>query len=234
MWPNTGSTHARDVAGSSEVFLRSINLCYDAEYPERIAHYHPTEKSAACLRALAGFDDDRAFFVVAPYGSGKSIMAMYLLHLIENQHDASLMLLTLAQRLTRVSPELGDFAMKRRRQSRSGLVLALHGYTPSLAYSLKAAALAAMTRVKLGRQARPLQQMPCDDMEQAIALLAQVQRKARDAGYDRIIILWDECGRHLESLLADGRPATFIADFRGATFCNNLGGDCAVFAQKIG
>jgi beta-glucosidase len=26
----------------------------------------------------------------------------------------------------------------------------------------------------------------------------------------------------------------FTADFRGATFCNNLGGDCAVFAQKIG
>jgi hypothetical protein len=26
----------------------------------------------------------------------------------------------------------------------------------------------------------------------------------------------------------------FFADFRGAKFCNNLGGDCAVFAQKIG
>jgi hypothetical protein len=213
MWPHSDSAHAREGEGSAEIFLRSINLCYDAEYPERIAHYHPTAKSAACLRALAGFAEDRAFFVVAPYGAGKSIMATYLLHLIENRRDTSLTLLTLAHRLARVSPELGDFALKRRKQPRFGLVLALHGYAPSLARGLKAAVLAATARVKLGRQARSLQEMPCDDMEQAITLLAKVQQKVRDAGGDRIIILWDEFGRHLESLLADGRPAA-LADIQ--------------------
>jgi hypothetical protein len=197
--------------GNTDVFLRAINLCYDAEYPERIAHYQPTAKSARCLRALAGFDDERAFFIVAPYGSGKSILATYLLHLIENRRDASHILLELAHKLSRVSPELGHFAMKRRRQHRrAGLVLALHGYAKSLPHCLKAAALAAMARLKLGRQARPLREMPCEDIEQAMALLGALQAKVSQAmpgNYDRIVILWDEFGRHLESLVAEGRTA---------------------------
>ena len=197
--------------GNPEVFLRAINLCYDAEYPERIAHYQPTAKSARCLWALAGLDDERAFFIVAPYGTGKSILATYLLQLIENRRDASFVLLDLARKLSRVSPELGAFAMKRRRQQRrAGLVLALHGYTQSLPHSLKAAALDAMGRLKLGREARPLRDMPCEDVEQAIALLGALQSKIGQAtrgNYDRIVILWDEFGRHLESLVSEGRPA---------------------------
>ena len=199
---------------NTDVFLRSINLCYDAEYPARIAHYYPTTKSATCLRALAGFDEDRAFFVVAPYGTGKSIMATYLLHLLENRRDALPVLLDLAQRLTHVNPELGKFATQRHAQERqAGLVLALHGYARSLPHSLKDAALAAMARAKLGRQARPLHEMPCDNIEQAIAFLAAVKQKVRDAtncDYDHITILWDEFGRHLESLLAESRPAALI------------------------
>ena len=208
----------------TEVFLRAINLCYDAEYPERIAHYQPTAKSARCLRALAGLDDERAFFIVAPYGSGKSILATYLLHLIENQEEATLILLDLAHKLGRVNPELGKFALRRRQQGRrAGLVLALHGYAHSLPQSLKAAMLAAMTRLRLGRQARPLREMPCETMEQAIALIGVLQAKVSEAAhthYDRIIILWDEFGRHLESLVAEGRTAALgdlqlLAEFVG-------------------
>ena len=212
---------------NTDVFLRAINLCYDAEYPERIAHYQPTEKSARCLNALAGFDDERAFFIVAPYGSGKSILATYLLHLIENRRDASLILLDLAHKLGRVSPELGHFAMKRRRQHRrAGLVLALHGYAQSLPHSLKAAALAAMARLKLGRQARPLREMPCEDMEQAIALLGALQAKvskSMSGTYDRIVILWDEFGRHLESLVAEGRTAALSDIQMFAEFVSRTG-----------
>jgi hypothetical protein len=211
MRPETHDAQTRRGTISSEVFLRSINPCYDAEAPERIAHYHPTAKSIAYLRALVGLDRERAFFIVAPYGSGKSITATYLLHLTENRREAAGTLAEVAMRLARVSPELGAFVRQRRRQERRfGLVLALHGYARSLPQTLKAAAIAAMTRVKLGRQARSLQQMPCDEIEQAIAFLHELQNKVRAAGGDRLLILWDEFGRHLESLLAEGRPSALL------------------------
>jgi len=156
MQPETYSSQTSSATCSPEVFFSSINLCYDAEAPDRIAHYHPTTKSITCLRALAGFDKERAFFIVAPYGSGKSITATYLLHLTENQRAASLVLAEVATRLARVSPELGTFVRHRPQQTkRFGLVLALHGYARSLPQTLKTAALAAMTRVKLGRQGCP-------------------------------------------------------------------------------
>ena len=39
----------------AEVFLRSINIQYDAEYPNRIAHYQPTAKSVPLIKSLARF-----------------------------------------------------------------------------------------------------------------------------------------------------------------------------------
>ncbi|MDA1054109.1 MAG: hypothetical protein O3C40_26980 [Planctomycetota bacterium] len=68
----------------ADLFLRSINIEFDAGYPERIGHFRPTTKCVSLIRALMGLEDERAFFLVAPYGSGKSLTAAYGLHLIEN------------------------------------------------------------------------------------------------------------------------------------------------------
>lgn len=196
---------------SAEFFLRSINIRYDADYPERIAHFHPTAKSIPLLKALFGLESDKAFFVVAPYGSGKSLTATYLLHLVENQPTSRYPLEKIQSRLEKVSPEIGHLAEKRLSQKDPrGLVLTLHGYCRSLPESLKSAALEAMDRVQLRRQAYPIDKMPCENIEQAIELLQEVKKKAKDANRDRIIIIWDEFGRHLESLLAEGRPAALI------------------------
>ena len=64
-----------------------------------------------------------------------------------------------------------------------------------------------MGRIKLGRQARTIESMPCETIDQAIELLVAVRDKARAAGCDRIVILWDEFGRHIESLISEGRSA---------------------------
>ncbi|MCY3869456.1 MAG: hypothetical protein OXG87_07845, partial [Gemmatimonadetes bacterium] len=191
----------------AEVFLRSINIQYDAEYPNRIAHYQPTAKSVSLLKALAGQTPDRAFFVVAPYGTGKSITATYLLHLIENRPDADETLFAIEDKLEAVSPDLSKFARERRNGKDKGLVLALQGYCENLGESLKDAALKGMGRLKLGRQARTIASMPCETIDQAIELLGTVRDKVRAAGCDRIVILWDEFGRHIESLIAEGRSA---------------------------
>lgn len=191
----------------AEVFLRSINIQYDAEYPNRIAHYQPTAKSVPLIKSLLGFEQDRAFFVVAPYGTGKSITATYLLHLIENRHDAAETLSDIEGKLEAVSPDLSKFSKERRNGRDKGLVLALQGYCENLGESLKDAALKGMGRLKLGRQARTIESMPCETIDQAIELLGAVRDKARSADCDRIVILWDEFGRHIESLIAEGRSA---------------------------
>ena len=43
-----------------EAFLRSINLVYDADEPERIAHFRPTAKAVPLLKALIGGEEERA------------------------------------------------------------------------------------------------------------------------------------------------------------------------------
>ena len=191
----------------AEVFLRSINIQYDAEYPSRIAHYQPTAKSVPLIKSLLGFEQDRAFFVVAPYGTGKSITATYLLHLVENRRDAAETLSVVEDKLEVVSPDLSKFSKERRNGKDKGLVLALQGYCQNLGESLKDAALKGMGRLKLGRQARTIASMPCETVDQAIELLGAVRDKARAAGCDRVVILWDEFGRHIESLIAEGRSA---------------------------
>ena len=192
---------------TAEAFLRSINIQYDANYPERVSHYRPTGKSVSLLKALAGQTPDRAFFVVAPYGTGKSITATYLLHLVENRPDADETLSAIEDKLKVVSPDLGKFSKERRKAKDKGLVLALQGYCRDLSASLKDAALKGMWRIKLGRQARTIASMPCETIDQAIELLVEVRDKARAAGCDRIVILWDEFGRHIESLISEGRSS---------------------------
>ena len=197
----------KTVEFDAEVFLRSINIQYDAEYPNRIAHYQPTAKSVPLIKSLLGSEQDRAFFVVAPYGTGKSITATYLLHLVENRSDADETLFAIEDKLKAVSPDLYKFAMERRNGAGKGLVLALQGYCEKLGESLKDAALKGMGRMKLGRQARTIESMPCETIDQAIDLLVAVREKARSADCDRVVILWDEFGRHIESLIAEGRSA---------------------------
>lgn len=195
----------RKIGFDAEVFLRSINMQYDAKYPNRIAHYQPTAKSVSLIKSLLGFERDRAFFVVAPYGTGKSITATYLLHLIENRAEADEMLKAVGDRLHAVSPDLGKFSQERRDAKDKGLVLVLQDYCRNLSESLKTAALEGMRRMKLGRQARSIASMPCETIAQASELLEVVRDKARATGCDRVVILWDEFGRHIESLISEGR-----------------------------
>ena len=101
---------------SRDAFLRSINLVYDAGEPERIAHFRPTAKTVPLLKALFGEEDDRAFFVVAPYGSGKSLTATYALQVIENRVDAAGSVRQIADRLDSVSPELARSVLGRSRE----------------------------------------------------------------------------------------------------------------------
>ena len=51
---------------TSESFLKSINLAFDIDVPERIAHFQPTSKSAILFSSILGLRKSRAFLVIAP------------------------------------------------------------------------------------------------------------------------------------------------------------------------
>jgi len=194
-----------------EAFLRSINISLDADEPQRISHFVPTAKCVELVSALLGLGEDRALFVVAPYGSGKSLTATYVLQLTENRPAAKPVLTAIADRLDRVSPEIAQFARARaRNRSRRGLALALHGHVPSLSEGIKNAAVSALRRMRMGREARSLVSMSCESPDQLCELLVAVQDKCRRGGLDRIVVLWDEFGKHLESLASEGRTGALI------------------------
>ena len=187
-------------------FLRSINIRYDAEDASRIAHFRPTTKCVALLRALLGDEQDRSFLIVAPYGTGKSLTATYLLQVVENRPASSPVLLEISKKLSDVSPELGRFAANRRQKhDRKGIVIALHGPCESLARSIKEALLESMARLKLGRSARTIRTMPSETIEDANAILNELKKSCKSSGCDRVVIVWDEFGRHLETLISEGR-----------------------------
>jgi len=193
---------------STEPFLRSINICYDAESPERIAHFRPTSKCVTLLRAILDDDGDCAFLVTAPYGTGKSLTTAYLLHLIENRDESRLALAEIEKRLTEVSPELASTAESRRKNKRRrGLAIALQGAHEHVPEAIKEAALEAMRRLRLGRQARPLQAIEVHTLDDAIYFLDALAERCNELGLDRILIAWDEFGRHVESLVASGRAS---------------------------
>ena len=202
---STRSAAAHSVDVSS--FLRSINLCLDADHPERIAHFRPTGKCVRLLTALSGQERDRAFFVVAPYGTGKSIAASYLLQLIENRPEANDVLKGVEHRMENVNETFAEFATNRRRKKKQGIVIALQGYCPSLPNAIQDGIAASMDRLSLGRQARPIKTAVAHSTEDVISMLKTLLSKAEQAKCDRVVLVWDEFGRHIESLVAEGRTS---------------------------
>jgi hypothetical protein len=195
-----------------EPFLRSVNLQFDAEEPHRIAHYVPTTKCAPLISSLLGREEERAFFIIAPYGSGKSLTALYLLHLIEKQAGSEDYLKRIEQKLREVNPELSKFARGRRYGQKNGLTITLHGYVPSLPQAIKDGVIDSLKRVRLGREAasKEILEAPCSTIKEVGQFLTTIKNKFSRKGIDRIAILWDEFGKHLESLLLEGRPTELL------------------------
>lgn len=200
-------------APNEEAFLRSINIQLDADDASRIEHYVPTSKSVHLIRSLMGLEGDRSFIAVAPYGSGKSLTAAYVLHLIENRKPSRPALRTIGKRLDRTSRGLAQQANGRVTSKNKGLALALQGHCASLPHAIKDAATNAFRRAKPGRGATPISRQSCDTSDELIDFLRQLQSKAVDGGFDTVSILWDEFGKHLEGLALEGK-ASQLADIQ--------------------
>ena len=195
---------------SSAQILRSVNIVFDADFPERISHFFPTTKSIDLLRKLLNPATSTARLVVAPYGSGKSLLASFFHHIIENRPDAIGTLEAVFQRLHDIDAEVfetirertGDDQIIRRR----GLVVTLVGYVDDLPASFKTEILHSLERI--GDDCTDIrsivEEADCRNLDDMIRLLSLIRDRFGGDRIDRVCVLWDEFGRHLEQIVLQG------------------------------
>lgn len=196
--------HTATGALSVETLLRSINVVFDVAEPSRVAHFRPTGKSVSLLRALLGLQGEAAFVVVAPYGSAKSLASTYCAQVVENRDDAREAIQVVAKRIGLISPDLADTISSRLRKQASGLVVALNGPTANLGESLRSALLDSLRRTGRKALAKRAESSRWSSVDDFLEFIAEAGSLAKD-GPDRLLLVWDEFGRHLESLVAGGR-----------------------------
>ncbi|MCY3984287.1 MAG: hypothetical protein OXE85_10275 [Roseovarius sp.] len=164
---------------------RSINIADDRRRTDVIDSYRPTRKSIQVIRAVMGNGHSAASHVVAPYGAGKSMAALAGIAILTGGKTEVKRLL---DRIGGIDKEIAGEAS---RQKGSALLLLLHGACLDLGKTL--AKQAGVQRSPSLRQ-----------------VFVNIVRKARKENRQRIVIVWDEFGHHLETLVREGRPEDLL------------------------
>ena len=220
-------TRARMKSGVPEltVHLRSINVTLDSAIPQRIAHFFPTAKSARLLRSWLYPDESSSYFVVAPYGSGKSLTATFFIQVVENLPKSGKVLGGLSERFAKVDSELANELRSRIGSEqmplfgRHGAAVALSGFQPQLPTAIQQSLIASLKRTSNKNAAALATRRKVTSMDDLIALLSAVRDRYCPDPIDRLAIVWDEFGRHLEELILRG-TATDLSDVQMlAEFC---------------
>jgi len=174
----------------------------DLDDPERVAHFHPTSKSIQIVRAIVGLESDRAFISTASYGSGKSIAALFSAIAIENRSETLEILNQIRERLEEIDSQTADFIQQRTASGQPGLILAFDGHSKDFVADLRQAVKEGFARINqpLSGKYRRL-----GNLRSLGSILNFTVEECLDRGIDRIAIIWDEFGRHLEGLIASGR-----------------------------
>jgi hypothetical protein len=167
----------------NEPFFRSLSLAEDLKAPHRFAHYRPTRRATPIVGAI--LQPRSATMVIAPYGSGKSLAAGIAALAVRGEAKDRPVIESLLPRLAQVDPELAGKLKDRLETGRQGKVVVLSGHEPN-----PLAAIAA----QLGIGRTP-------------ASIDALTRALNGWAGDHVAIIWDEFGRHLEGLVADGRSA---------------------------
>ena len=205
---------------TSESFLRSINLALDIDVPDRIAHFQPTSKSVMLFSSILGQTKSRAFLVIAPYGSGKSITATSAIHLLENRLESTAILQEVSQRWRGIDSSVFQLYDNRlaSKSTKRGVALTLSGYLPKVSTALIIALRSALSRCDFNKSERFLQKLEGLSVAEILRELQSFLPKLIDQGFDRFAIVWDEFGRHLDGIVESGETASldevqFLAEF---------------------
>ena len=205
--------------------LRSINVTLDSAIPQRIAHFFPTAKSVRLLRSWLHPNESASYFVVAPYGTGKSLTATFFLQMVENLSTSEEVLGWITDRFTNVDSELANELRSRigREQkalfAQRGATIALSGFQPHLPSAIQHSLIASLKRTGNRNAAASATRRTVTSMDDLISLLSAVRHRYCPEPIDRIAIVWDEFGRHLEELILRGTAADLSDVQTLAEFC---------------
>ena len=209
----------------AQQILRSINVTLDTAEPERIAHFFPTAKSTRLLRSWLLPGHSSSYFVVAPYGTGKSLTAAFFIQVVENLEQSRDVLGRITERFSSVDAALADELRSRVHPDQAslfaqhGATVVLSGFQPDLPAAIQAALVASLTRTGNQEAVALASRHPATSIDDVIRLLSKIRDGFCPDRIDRIAIVWDEFGRHLEELVVRGTAAS-LADVQTlAEFC---------------
>ena len=233
------SNNVRSHMVDAQQILRSINVTLDNATPGRIAHFFPTAKSTRLLRSWLLPGQSSSYFVVAPYGTGKSLAAAFFIQAVENLEQSRDVLGRITERFASVDADLTD-ALRSRVHPEQGALFAqqgatvvLSGFQPDVPAAVQAALLASLKRVGNQEAARLVSRGRVTSMDAVIALLSKIRERFCPNPIDRVAIVWDEFGRHLEELVVRGTSAS-LADVQTlAEFCARTKRVPATFALLL-
>lgn len=195
---------------AAETFLRSISLAFDIDVPERVAHFQPTSKSAILFSSILGHQKSRAFLVIAPYGSGKSITATAAVHLLENRAACLETLNEVSKRWRSVDSSIFRFSEERLASEGAsrGLALTLSGFSPDVGSAVISSLHSALSRGAFRKSERFFEKVEGLSFPEKLRALEAYFPRLIDQGVDRIAIVWDEFGRHLDGIVESGETAS--------------------------
>lgn len=184
-------------------YTRSINLTRDADAPELIRAYVPTSRAVEALRRISdGLTPEarpRAFALIGPYGTGKSVFALFAAAVLaapdDARREAALGVLESAD-----APLTERF----RRAGASGrgvLRVSINGIPDSLVRQLLLALAIAVEQAGLPRALEDDilgAAQPGTTMDTVLHLVTRVQRAWAHVGGSGVLIEIDELGKFLE------------------------------------
>lgn len=180
---------------SADHFLKSISLRMDLDHPERFGHFQPTKKSLGVIQAVFNGQPSSASIIVATYGSGKSLVAGVASLLVGNMNHSRHVLTRIRSQFTKVDKKFSKSIEERLNSSAKGVAIVLEGHQPDPAEAILEQAKNKLKGLR----------GPAKSRRTVVSVLDAIQQKANAQQMDRIAIVWDEFGRHLETLASSGR-----------------------------
>src|SRR5215813_841373 len=199
---------------------RSVNLKLDYENLRVVESYLPTHKSVGVLDAIfASFQDgsrQRASTLIAPYGSGKSSLLLFLCVLLEGREQSRSALGVIQNRIRTLSPSLAQTIDRHLADGQGYLVVPLSGDEGPLDVTFKAGLQLALEQHDLGNEWDTLfsskneksrRTATREDSLSAVDLYRRAAKRLVSLGYKGIIVVYDEFGKVLEAQQVNPRPA---------------------------
>jgi hypothetical protein len=190
-------------------YTRSINLERDANSVETVKAYIPTSRALQTLERISNTLDTeaipRAWALTGPYGSGKSLFAVFLSHLLGNPEDEA----TQAAQsiLSAANPALSKTYQTVTNESQPCCVVLLTGSPAPLGKQFLKALSHATQKYWKNRPGRAPQivekikqasEQDSYDIPEILALVEELQDKLSKLNNCGLLIVIDELGKFLE------------------------------------